>query len=128
MAKRYDAEAVRQRLLTFALDFPDAEADHPWDSDLVVKTNGKKKIFVFLGSDDAAYEPGIGVKLGESLEQALQVPGAAPSGYGLGRAGWVSIKLGPDAPPVDVLEDWIEESYRRIALKRNIRALDERNG
>ena len=129
MAKRYDAAAVHQQLLDFALTMPDAEIDHPW-GDTVVKTNGKKKIFVFLGSghDDPTVTHRISVKLVESHEQALQVPAATPTGYGLGRAGWVSVPLTADAPPVGVLEDWVEESYRQVALKRLVKELDGRDG
>ncbi|QXC61444.1 MmcQ/YjbR family DNA-binding protein [Aquihabitans sp. G128] len=125
MGKRYDPEAVRDRLRAFALALPDSVLEHPWDSD-VVKTNGGKKIFVFLGHNDPEYPPQIGVKLVESHEQALQGEGAEPSGYGLGKAGWVSIKLRAGAPPVGVLEDWVEESYRQVALKRNVKELDAR--
>ncbi|CAN5686813.1 hypothetical protein BH10ACT1_BH10ACT1_01850 [soil metagenome] len=124
MVSRNAILKVRDQLRAFALSLPDTTLDHPWDSD-VVKTNGGKKIFVFLGHDDPDYEPQIGVKLADSLEQALQLPLAEPTGYGLGRSGWVNIKLGQGAPPAPVLEDWIEESYRRVSLKRNIKALDE---
>jgi predicted DNA-binding protein (MmcQ/YjbR family) len=125
MAKRVDPVAVRARLLAFALGLPDAEEDHPW-GETVVKTNGKKKVFVFLGTGDGDRPPGMSVKLAESHEQALQVPGAEPTGYGLGRAGWVSLRFGPDAPPLEVLQDWVEESYRQVALKRLVKELDGR--
>ncbi len=125
MPSRAHVDRIRARLTAFALTMPDSELDHPWESD-VVKTNGKKKIFVFLGHNDPAYQPSIGVKLTDSLDQALQAPGAAPAGYGLGRAGWVTVPLGGDPPPVGVLEDWIEESYRQVALKRNVKELDAR--
>jgi predicted DNA-binding protein (MmcQ/YjbR family) len=125
MAKRYDPTAVMARVQEFALGLPDAELDHPW-GDTVVKTNGKRKIFVFLGQPSADGPGGVTVKLVESHEQAMDLEGAAPTGYGLGRAGWVSIPLLPAQPPADVLEDWIEESYRQVALKRNLKELDAR--
>src|SRR5215213_7725580 len=106
---------TRDRLRTFALALPGAWEDFPW-GDRVVKVD--KKIFVFLGLDEPPDAHGIGVKLVESHEQALAVPGASPSGYGLGKAGWVSIPLGDNDPPVDVAEDWVEESYRLVAPKR----------
>ncbi len=31
-----------------------------------------------------------------------------------------------EAPPLDVLKDWVEESYRRVAPKTLIKELDER--
>lgn len=126
MAKRYDGDAVHRRLLEFALGLPEAEEDHPW-GETVVKTNGKRKVFVFLGGDPAVART-VTVKLVESHEQALQAPGAQPAGYGLGRAGWVTLRLGPGSPPVAVLEDWVEESYRQVALKRLVKQLDARAG
>jgi predicted DNA-binding protein (MmcQ/YjbR family) len=84
----------------------------------------KKKIFVFLGEGDAT--SGISVKLDESLDEALAVDGAAPTGYGLGRAGWVSVPITGRAVAIGELRDWIEESYRRVAPKTLVRELDER--
>jgi len=97
--------------------------DHPW-GDTVLKVG--KKIFLFAGADGNP-ESGIGVKLAESHAQALAAPGAAPSGYGLGKAGWVQIPLGRGAPAVGVLEDWVEESYRLVAPKRCVAELDARS-
>jgi len=67
------------------------------------------------------------VKLPESREEALTVSWCAPSGYGLGRHGWVSVAVPVDVdPPVDVLADWIDESYRAVAPKRLVAELDRR--
>ena len=46
-------------------------------------------------------------------------------GYGLGRAGWVTVPLLRTTPPLGVLKDWVEESYRRVAPKRLVTELDE---
>ncbi|MEU1475288.1 MmcQ/YjbR family DNA-binding protein [Streptomyces sp. NPDC005760] len=76
------------------------------------------------GAADAA-EPHIDTA--EAHAHALTVPGAAPSGYGLGKAGWVRVPLAEKgAPAADLLCDWVEESYRAIAPKRLISELDER--
>jgi predicted DNA-binding protein (MmcQ/YjbR family) len=116
--------ATRRRILEFALWLPQAHLDHPWGED-VAKVN--KKVFVFLGLEDpASYPLGMTVKLDESHDQALAVPGAEPTGYGLGRAGWVTIPFRDTTPPLDVLRDWVEESYRRIAPKRLVAELDQR--
>jgi predicted DNA-binding protein (MmcQ/YjbR family) len=114
--------ANRRRILAFAVAFPGAYEDHPWDED-VVKVG--KKVFVFLGPEDDPLHRAMTVKLDESHDQALSVPGAERTGYGLGRAGWVTIPF-RDAPPLDVLKDWVEESYRRIAPKRLVAELDRR--
>jgi len=115
-----DPQAVLAKLLEHALALPEAWPDEPWDGDPVAKVG--KKIFVFFGS---ASDPRISVKLPDSGEQALAVPGAAPTGYGLGRGGWVTVPVaGRGRPQVGVLEDWIEESYRTIAPKRLSARLD----
>ena len=121
--RKRSAAQARADVLDFAIGLPGAFVDHPW-GETVVKVD--KKIFAFLGSDDSAHPPTIGLKLDESHEQALQAPGAEPSGYGLGRSGWVRIPLAAAAPSVGVLTDWVEESYRLVALKRRVAELDRR--
>jgi predicted DNA-binding protein (MmcQ/YjbR family) len=116
---------TRKVLLEFALSLPGAFEDHPW-GEAVAKVNGK--IFVFFGAGEGTPTIAIAVMLDESLEQALAVPEAAPTGYGLGRAGWVTVPLLPTTPPLDVLKDWVEESYRRVAPKRLVKELDEGRG
>ncbi len=104
-----------------AVELPEAWEDHPW-GETVVKV--KRKIFVFLGVGDGSHPPGVGVKLLPSHEEALGLPGAAPMGYGLGKAGWVSIRLDGEPPPSDLLFDWAEESYRLVAPKALVAILD----
>jgi predicted DNA-binding protein (MmcQ/YjbR family) len=108
-------------LEAFALDLPGAFSDMPWEDDLVAKVG--KKIFVFFGT---AEQLSIGVKLPESGDHALAVPGAEPMSYGLGRHGWVVVPVGQPQAPTDLLRDWIEESYRAVATKRMIAELDAR--
>ncbi|MEV0990283.1 MmcQ/YjbR family DNA-binding protein [Streptomyces sp. NPDC049949] len=119
-------EAVRE----FAQGLPEAVMGFPWGpEDCVVKVN--KKIFVFLGGVDGPRAPGLSVKLkDEALHgHAMTAPGAEPTGYGLGRAGWVFVPLGEKgAPALDVLCEWVEESYRTVALKRHLKELDARLG
>ena len=108
--------ATRGKLLAFALSLPEAVEDHPWGED-VAKVRGK--IFVFLGQQQSR---SITVKLDESHEHALSIDGAAPTGYGLGKAGWVTVPYG--GVPIAVARDWIEESYRIVAPKRLAALLD----
>lgn len=123
MAATADPLAVRERVRDFALGLPGAVEEFPWGQS-VVKVN--KKIFVFLGAEEGVGPPGITVKLtdDEAHAHAMSAPGARLTGYGLGRAGWVSVPLGDGAPPEDLLCDWVEESYRVIAPKRLIAELD----
>jgi len=110
-------------LEAFALSLPGAFADMPWEDDFVAKVG--KKIFVFFGSEE---HPVISVKLPESADHALATPGAAPTSYGLGRHGWVTVPVDRPEAPEELLRDWIEESYRAIATKRLVAELDRREG
>jgi predicted DNA-binding protein (MmcQ/YjbR family) len=111
------AARLSKALLEHALRLPEAYADHPW-GETVAKVG--KKIFAFFGGPDGT---SLTVKLVESQPFALAVPGAAPTGYGLGKSGWVTIPLAA-APPAGVLRDWIEESYRVVAPKKLAAQLD----
>lgn len=99
-----------ERLRKFALTFPEAHEDHPW-GETAIKVRGK--VFAFLGAD------GITVKLPRSFEFALEYPGTSPAAYGLGKSRWISSGFGTrNAPPLDVLEYWIAESYCAVAPKK----------
>lgn len=117
-----DPKGIHRRILEFALGLPEAYQDHPW-GETVVKV--AKKVFVFLGSEESPTWPSMSIKLRESLDQALAVPGAEPTGYGLGRAGWVTIPFRTKLPPLGVFTDLVEESYRLVAPKRLVAALDQ---
>jgi len=120
MGNRPRATKVLEELQAFALGLPGAWPDTPWEGDPVAKVG--KKIFVFFGSGDG---PGMSVKLPDSAGHALSVPGASPTSYGLGRHGWCSVPITVDTPP-DLLQDWIEESYRTVASKKLVAELDAR--
>ena len=80
-------------------------------------------------SSAAGEQPTVGVKLPESGEQALLSDAVTPMSYGLGKWGWVTVRIdGPDAPDAGVVEDWIEESFRAIAPKKLIARLDAEYG
>jgi predicted DNA-binding protein (MmcQ/YjbR family) len=113
--------AVAERLRTFALSFPETAESHPW-GETAIKVKGKT--FLFMRSDETLLS--LSVKLPRSREFALDRDFTEPTHYGLGSKGWVSAKFaGTDKPPVDLLEAWIAESYRAIAPKRVVAALDK---
>lgn len=109
---------VREKLRAFALSLPGAVEDHPWGED-VAKAGGK--VFVFLG---AAGSRRMTVKLVESHAHALSIDGAEPTGYGLGKAGWVTVPVRAPGVSIALLRDWIEESYRVVAPSRLVAELD----
>jgi predicted DNA-binding protein (MmcQ/YjbR family) len=112
---------AREKIRQFALSLPEAAEDHPWGED-VVKVGGK--IFVFLGTAGPAATRRMTVKLEESHAHALAIDGAEPTGYGLGASGWVTVPLKADGVDLDLLRDWVEESYRIVAPKRLVAQLD----
>lgn len=103
-------EVLRKR----ALDYPETRADYPWGHSAF---KVKDKAFVFLYAD--AQGCSLSVKLPESNPIALQLPFAEPTGYGLGKSGWVSANFkAKDKLPLSLLADWIDESFRAVAPKR----------
>jgi len=118
-----DLRSVSRELRKFALALPGATEDFPW-GERVAKVNGK--VFVFLGGDPVPGGPmGLSVKLPESGSEALDLPFAKPTGYGLGKSGWVSANFEAGGrPPVEILVAWILESYRSIAPKGLLARLD----
>ena len=112
-------EGARAALLAFALRLPEAFEDHPW-GETVVKV--RKKVFVFLGHAESF---GLSVKLPQSAFEALLLPFTEPTGYGLGKSGWVTARFERDAAiPLTLLREWIEESYRAVAPKTRVKGLE----
>lgn len=130
MAPRRTRDPV-ERMLAFALGFPGAWEDHPW-GETVAKVG--KKVFVFMGSGDAGPHGEVALsictKLPESAEGALAADlNTEPAGYGLGKSGWVVVRFAPGDPiPFDLLEDWVDESYRAVATKTLVKQLDALRG
>jgi hypothetical protein len=79
----------------FALGVPGAYEEFPRGESVA---NVNKKVFAFLGHQDAD-TAGYRVKLKDPSvhADAMAVPGAGPTGHGLGKAGWVSVPSGRDA-------------------------------
>lgn len=108
------------RLKKFAGSLPEVREDFPWGHSAF---KAGKKAFLFMAREDG--ELSLSVKLPESGFLALSLPFAEPTGYGLGKSGWVTARFrAKDKPPVAVLERWIEESYRAIAPKKSVAELD----
>ena len=97
-----------------ALAYPEAYEEFPW-GERVIKV--RKKIFLFLHGDAKTLR--VTTKLPLSYGAALLAPFAKPTGYGLGKSGWVTASFaGTEHVPYDVLLSWMDESYRAIAPKR----------
>jgi predicted DNA-binding protein (MmcQ/YjbR family) len=105
-----------------ALAFPETREDHPWGH-TAIKVRGKA--FIFMSQEEGGLS--LSLKLPQSREFALEYPFTEPTGYGLGKSGWVTASFGPkDKPPVDVLGFWLAESYRAIAPKKLLTLMQTR--
>ena len=121
VSKKY--AAAHAKLRKHALAMPEAYEEHPW-GESVAKVN--KKVFVFMGMPDKEDGTlGFSVKLVASQGQALDLDYTEPTGYGLGKSGWVTVRfpLKNGAPPWDIFFSWIDESYRAIAPKKLVKTL-----
>jgi predicted DNA-binding protein (MmcQ/YjbR family) len=108
------AGAALEALRAHALSYPQAREDHPW-GELVAKV--RDKVFVFFGRPEDGVS--LSVKLPSSAPFAFDLPYVEPTGYGLGKAGWVTARFrSGDSVPVEMLKRWIDESYRAVAPKK----------
>jgi len=105
------------RLERMVARLPDAQRVdiEAWGGEPTFRVRGKNFVF----TDQAA--TGVSVKL--LKEEAAAVVAtedrAEPTGYGLGRHGWVSIVIGEDADDAwwDQVEEWVRTSYTLVAPK-----------
>lgn len=114
---------AEDRLIKFALGFPEATLDHPWGHN-AVKVKGKM-FATFGGEAGGPKEFSLTVKLPVSAEMALTLPWVEQTGYGLGKSGWVTVRLkGGATMDLDTMKGWITQSYRAVAPKTLVKKLD----
>jgi predicted DNA-binding protein (MmcQ/YjbR family) len=117
--KRVTYPQIATQLRDYALTYPESDEHFPW-GELAIKVKGK--VFLFLHSTNDVL--GLSVKLPHSAELALTFDYTEPTGYGLGKSGWVSARFEKGAMPhLETLEAWIDESYRAVAPKKLVKML-----
>ena len=105
------------RLEAITARLPEAERVdiEAWGGEPTFRVRGKNFIF----TDQAA--SGVSVKLPKDEAAAVVAtdPHAEPTGYGLGRHGWVSIHIGDAAGDArwQQVEEWVRTSYTLVAPK-----------
>jgi hypothetical protein len=112
-----------QALRKLALGYPEAEEGIACAGTSLEKRTikARNKAFLFLGVSDLM------LKLGDSVPEATSLAAKNPACCKVGASGWVTVSIGPDASPtLDVLERWVDESYRRLAPKQLVAMLPER--
>jgi predicted DNA-binding protein (MmcQ/YjbR family) len=121
MAK-LSVKQAEQKLIKYALTYPNAVVEHPWGHD-AVKVRGKM-FATFGGAESDPKEFSMTVKLPVSAEMALTLPWVEKTGYGLGKSGWVTarLKAGSDID-IETMKGWIDQSYRAVAPKALVKSL-----
>jgi predicted DNA-binding protein (MmcQ/YjbR family) len=108
-------------LRAFGLAYPGAHTKSPWPGHLDLAVNDKT--FAYLSLEGEPFH--ISCKLPRSAHMALMLPNVKPAAYGLGKSGWVAAEFPEKKPlPVDMLKEWIDESYRAQAPKKFLKQLD----
>ena len=124
-AKKKPTDVVLEEIRAFGLAYPGAHTKSPWPGHLDLAVNDKT--FAYLSIEGQPF--GISCKLPQSHVAALMLPFTKPAGYGLGKSGWISATFDDEPPPIEMLKEWIEESYRAQAPKKLVAALDaQRSG
>lgn len=106
------------RLTDIALKLPEAERVdiEAWDGHPTFRVRGKN--FVFAANDGSS----ISVKLPKEEAAAVVAsdPAAEPSGYGLGKHGWIQVQLPAkvSAARWGEVEEWIRTSFVMVAPKK----------
>ena len=116
-------DALLEQLRAWGLTLPGAHSKAPWPEhdDLAVND----KTFAYLPAKGRPFS--LSCKLPYTGYEALQLPFAEPTGYGLGKSGWVSFSPAEDQlPDLAQLQAWVEESYRAQAPRRLVKELDAR--
>ena len=116
-------DEIAGELRAFGLAYPGAHPKSPWPGHDDLAVNDKTFAYLPVAGDPFQ----LSVKLPYTGEVALDLPFATPTGYGLGKSGWVSFTPSQaEIPSLDQLKDWIDESYRAQAPKKLVKELDSR--
>ena len=117
---KLDPRSLAGRLRAAALALPETTEEFPW-GERAFKV--RAKIFLFLHAEGRSVR--FSVKLPHSSAEALEQADVEPTGYGLGKHGWVTAEVDAtrDAP-IDMFEAWLVESYRAVAPKGVLAKLD----
>lgn len=123
--KSLATDKVLRELRAFGLAYPGAHTKSPWPGHLDLAVNDKT--FAYLSIEGEPFS--ISCKLPRSSEVALLLPFCKPTAYGLGKSGWVSAQFpAGKVPPIEMLREWLDESYRAQAPKKLVKQLDEGAG
>jgi predicted DNA-binding protein (MmcQ/YjbR family) len=123
MANRNGLKKVVAALRKHALRYPETIEDFPWGHS-AFKVKGKVFLFTYLNEEEGFLS--MSMKLPISGKMALTLPFASPTPYGLGKSGWVMSRFNVgEEVPLEMLLEWLDESFRAVAPKRVLAKLEE---
>ena len=106
-----------KRLEKIAARLPEVERVdiEAWGDEPTFRVRGKNFVF----TDQTASSLTVKLPKDEAAAVIATDPRAKPTGYGLGRHGWVSIEVGDraDADRWQQVEEWVRTSYTLVAPK-----------
>src|SRR5687767_6813485 len=118
--KALASDKVLKELRAYGLTYPGAHTKSPWPGHLDLAVNDKT--FAYLSGPGEPFS--ISCKLPASSFAALSLGFTEPTGYGLGKSGWVTAKIADgELPPLEMFKLWVDESYRAQAPKRLVASL-----
>lgn len=119
MKSKAAVHPAEAELRAIALAYPESLEDFPW-GESAFKVKGKVFLFMSVSVDGIK----LSVKLPTSHERALASSFAEPTGYGLGKSGWVTSMFASDERvPIGTFKEWIDESFRAVAPKKLVALL-----
>lgn len=117
-----------ERLEMLAMAMPEAERVdiEAWDGEPTFRVRNKN--FVFASSDGSGFT----AKLPKDEATAVceSDPLVVPTGYGLGRHGWVSVDIEPDTSEErwQQIAEWVHTSFTLVAPKKLAALVDPAEG
>ena len=119
MPKSHDT--VHKALKAFGLGLPGTHSKSPWPEHDDIAVKDKTVAFMSVAGQPLS----VTCKLPVTRLEVLKQPFAQPTGYGLGKSGWVTMKFDADTkPPLDLLKRCVLESYRAVAPKKLVAQLE----
>src|SRR4051812_16557946 len=89
------SDALLGELRAFGLAYPGAHTKSPWEGHADLAVNDKT--FAYLSKAGDAF--GVSFKLPFTGPEALENSWAGPAAYGLGKAGWVTLRPSDEELP-----------------------------
>ncbi len=113
-------QAISETLRTAALSLPETSEG---TSCVNRAFKARKKNFLFIGEKPEGVR--VMIKVGPSLDEAVTLAAERPQHVSVGKTGWVTLLFPADrAPRTELLERWVNESFRMLAPKTLVKSLD----